>query len=75
MYLVGPIPFDELGSLPRARPWISDQEDLMYSHLTACHALLPLLLIFDTCLRSFIDSRGSPSKEAVNELPLLSVLS
>ena len=74
MYLVGPILGDELGSLSRARPWISYEEDLMHSHFTACHALLPLLLIFDTSLRSIIHSRGSPSKEAVNELPLFSVM-
>jgi hypothetical protein len=47
----------------------------MHSHFTACHPLLPLLLIFDTGLRSIIHGRGSPSKEPVNELPLLSVTS
>ena len=74
MYLVGPILGDELSSLPRARPWISYEEDFMHSHFTVCHALLPLLLVFDTGIRSIIHSRGSPSKEPVNELPLLSVM-
>ena len=74
MYLVGPVPVDELGSLSRARPWISDQEDLMHSHFPPCHALLPLFLNFeDTCLRSIIHgSRGSPSKKPVNEVPVVS---
>ena len=74
MYLVGPIPVDELGSLSRAKQWISDEEDLMHSHFMISHALLPLLLIFDTGLWSIIHSRGRPRKEAVNELPLLSLM-
>ena len=74
MHLVGPVPVDELGSLSRSRPWISNQEDLMHSHFPTCHALLPLLLNFeDTCLRSIIHgSRGSPSKKPVNEVPVVS---